>query len=137
MLKCDHSNSSSEIRNDSKLSFPFSLFPEKRNSNDSDLFSDSHNTNEWRGPGWYRFTVRYPYTGTRIPESKPQDPNCGWLSGKHPTSTAESVDVRFCFQRYYESCSSSTEGKITNCGDFFVYYLEDAPYCPHRYCATN
>ena len=106
----------------------------------------SHNTTaisaEWRGSAWYRFTMP---AGTRIPESSPAiNPgyHCGtvvpgWLSGKHPTSTAESVDVKYCFDYDGDSCKWSTEGKITNCGGFFVYYLEDTPACDLRYCATN
>ena len=96
----------------------------------------------WRGPAWYRFTMP---AGTRIPESSPAiEPgyHCGtvvpgWLSGKHPTSTAESVDVKYCFDYDGDSCKWSTEGKITNCGGFFVYYLENTPLCALRYCATN
>ena len=102
-----------------------------------DLFND---TAEWRGPAWYRFTMP---AGTRIPESPPNEWHCntrgtGWLSGVHPTSTAESVDVVFCFYSDDGDCLDSSRGKITNCaGEFFVYYLEDAPSCPQRYCATN
>ena len=80
--------------------------------------------------------------GTRIPESSPGRYHCGtsatgWLSGTHPTSTAESVDVKFCFESNGDYCDYSTNGKITNCGGFFVYYLENTPDCPLRYCATN
>ena len=34
-------------------------------------------------------------------------------------------------------CYTSTEGKMTNCGEYFVYYLENTPWkCELRYCAT-
>ena len=102
--------------------------------------SDSDVSPGWRGTAWYRFTMP---AGTRIPESSPGYSHCctsasGWLSGKHPTSTSESVDVKFCFDIDVDkSCRWSTEGKITNCGGFFVYYLENTPLCALRYCTTN
>ena len=95
---------------------------------------------DWKGTGWwYRFTLP---AGTRIPESSPGDNHCGtsatgWLSGTHPTSTGESLDVKFCFHSSNgDDCKFYQPGKITNCGEFFVYYLKDTSYCALRYCAT-
>ena len=92
----------------------------------------------WVGPAWYRFTMP---AGTRIPESSPGSGHCctgssGWLSGVHPTSPGASSNVKFCFDNGYD-CNWSTQGKVTNCGSYFVYYLENVPLCVLRYCATN
>ena len=94
----------------------------------------------WIGAAWYRITMP---AGTHIPESSPGRLHCGthatgWLVGTHPTSTGESVDVDFCFARDEDNdCRHSNKGKITNCGEYFVYYLENTPDCSYRYCATN
>ena len=90
----------------------------------------------WVGPAWYRMPAGTP----RIPESSPGLWHCGtgttgWLSGVHPTTPGASSDVKYCFPWGVNDCSSSI-GKVTNCGNFFVYYLENAPYCDARYCAT-
>ena len=92
----------------------------------------------WVGPAWYRFTMP---AGTRIPESSPGELNCGtrgtgFLSGVHPTTPGASIDAKFCFA-WGNVCSLSTQGKVTNCGSYFVYYLENTPGCQARYCATN
>jgi len=96
---------------------------------------------EWKGDAWYRMTGD---AGTKIPEKSPGIKHCGtvytgWLSGKHPTSTAESVaDVVICFD-YGDGrdCYWSTQCTITNCGEYYVYFLKDTPRCNLRYCATN
>jgi hypothetical protein len=81
--------------------------------------------------------------GTRIPESPPGIFHCGtgatgWLSGDHPTSPGASNDAKFCFDDGVNGdCYESTQGKVTNCGSYFVYYLENTPQCYRRYCATN
>ena len=92
----------------------------------------------WVGSAWYRFTMP---AGTRIPESSPGEWHCGtsvtgWLSGVHPTSGAKSK-AKFCFHDGKKECAWSTEGYVTNCGSFFVYYLNDAPWCTYRYCTIN
>ena len=94
----------------------------------------------WVGPAWYRFTMP---AGTRIPESLPGIWHCGtgatgWLSGVHPTTPgASNNNAKFCFNNESNDCYWSTQGKVTNCGSYFVYYLENAPKCRLRYCATN
>ena len=93
----------------------------------------------WEGSAWYRFTMP---AGTRIPESSPGLYHCGtiftgWLSGVHPTSPGASINVKFCFTANTNDCYSSTQGKVTNCGSYFVYYLENTRACQLRYCATN
>jgi len=92
---------------------------------------------EWKGDAWYRMTGD---AGTKIPDQSPgKTDHCGtyypgWLSGTHPTSTAQSVDVEMCFS---DDCEDYTQGRITNCGSYFVYYLVDTWGCAFRYCATN
>ena len=80
--------------------------------------------------------------GTRIPESSPGSYHCGtyitgWLSGVHPTTPGASIDAKFCFQWGSNDCYEPTQGKVTNCGSYFVYYLENTPICQARYCASN
>ena len=49
--------------------------------------------------------------------------------------------MKFCFDCYEGpnsggiSCSEPRQGKVTNCGDFYVYYLEKVG-CIRRYCAA-
>ena len=106
-----------------------------------DRYSDTLTSPEWEGPAWYRFTMP---AGTRIPESPPGLNHCGtyvtgWLSVVHPTSPgAFNNNAKFCFDDGSSNdCKYSTQGKVTNCGSYFVYYLENAPACRFRYCATN
>ena len=91
-------------------------------------------SSDWKGEAWYRISMP---AGSRIPEQAPSTNSCGgasgWLNGTHPTEILESVEAKFCFNK----CTSSNKGKITNCGEYFVYYLEDTPSCARRYCATN
>jgi len=91
------------------------------------------------GSKWYRMTGD---AGTHIPEKAPKN-TCGsaypgWLDGVHPTSKGDSVDnAKFCFVDYDSDCKFFTEGKITHCGDFYVYFLKEVPISPARYCASN
>ena len=96
----------------------------------------------WVGPAWYRMPAGTP----RIPESSPGVYHCGtlgtgWLSGVHPTTPgATKSSVHYCFDNTGSNstdCRWSTSGKVTNCGNYFVYYLENVPLCNLRYCATN
>ena len=93
----------------------------------------------WVGPAWFRFT--YP-AGTRIPESSPGPWHCGtygtgWLSGRHPSSLWSSSNVKFCFDDGKNACHRSSQGKVTNCGSYYVYYLPNVGACRNRYCTTN
>ena len=104
----------------------------------SKYYSSTLKSPGWVGPAWYRMPAGTP----RIPESSPGLYHCGtgstgWLSGVHPTTPGASSNVKFCFQSSSNDCSWSTQGKVTNCGNYFVYYLENAPICRLRYCATN
>ena len=92
----------------------------------------------WVGPAWYRMPAGTP----RIPESSPGELHCGtyttgWLSGVHPTTPGARSNVKYCFHNGGNDCYVSSQGKVTNCGNYFVYYLGNAPTCNARYCATN
>ena len=52
----------------------------------------------------------------------------------HPTETDESKDVDFCFNWGGNNCHGKRRGKVTNCGEFFVYFLKSVP-TTWRYCA--
>ena len=107
---------------------------------DSSETYNSYKNTGWVGPAWYRMPANTP----RIPESSPGTFHCGtahtgWLSGAHPTTPGARINVKFCFTHSSNNCLWSTQGKVTNCGNYFVYYLENATHCspPLRYCATN
>ena len=83
---------------------------------------------------------------TRIPESPPGIFQCGtgapgWLKGSHPALAGQTKEVKFCFDHKgigsRTDCEWSTQGKVTHCGEYFVYYLEKPPTCKLRYCATD
>jgi hypothetical protein len=61
----------------------------------------------------------------------------GWLNGQHPTSIGQSQDAEFCFHYGTNTCTKSAIGKVTNCGNFFVYNLPDTPDCSLRYCTDS
>ena len=94
----------------------------------------------WKGPGWYRLMGP---AGSRIPESRQGAWHCdtaetSWISNPHPTVFEETVNVTICFNYIHgDDCRWPTEGKITNCGDFFVYYLMDTLHCSLRYCGID
>jgi len=101
-------------------------------------YGDCSETNQWNGPGWYRMTGE---AGTKIPEQTPGRDRCGgsasgWLSGTHPTCQGVTKDVTFCFD-FGSDCQWTTQGKISVCDGYVVYYLVDTLYCADRYCATN
>ena len=84
--------------------------------------------------------------GLVIPETSPGMYHCGtscpgWLNGTHPVTPGHTINnINFCFDCYVSTdndCYESTRGKVTNCGDFYVYYLEDTNNCDRRYCAAD
>ena len=83
---------------------------------------------------------------TKIPEAPPGRLQCGtgapgWLRGSHTAVAGQTKEVKFCFDDKgvgsRTDCEWSTQGKVTHCGDYFVYYLENTPGCTLRYCATD
>ena len=87
--------------------------------------------------GWYRFTS---YTGGKIPEETVPENHCGthapiWLNGIHPAREGDNVVRQACVHFFGDGCFDSFDINITNCGDYFVYYLKTPFYCTIAYCA--
>ena len=77
--------------------------------------------------------------GTKIAEVIVSHNHCntygaGWLVGQHPSNVNETISAPMCFSGYNDECWSHTTIDIRNCGDFYLYYLEDVPGCYMRYC---
>ena len=95
---------------------------------------------DWVDAGWYRFAGP---GGHRMPEKSPGLSKCGgyvtgWLEGTHPRGVGQTIETRVCFHYDRMDCYHSAEAKVTNCGEYFVYYLPNYPKnCPSRYCATH
>ena len=94
---------------------------------------------QWHGDGWYRFVSP---AGTRIAEEAPGVDYCGtgatgWMQGSHPTSLGETVTRTVCFQWASNTCHRSTEIKVRNCGQYFLYRLVDTPICHGGYWANS
>jgi len=101
------------------------------------------NSNGWKGEGWYRLAGP---AGTKIPEGPVGKNKCGtsgtgWMVDTHPTDDYATKDVRFCFQwrnadQTPNDCRTENKGKVTNCGPYYVYNLENVPNCNQRYCGV-
>ena len=97
---------------------------------------------DWHGRNWYRMkspagvvmtetSLEMDYCGTDHP---------GWIHGTHPTDEGETVTVEVCFSFYNgfgDDCYWSQNIQITNCGEYYVYFLPEAPQCGCRYCAAS
>ena len=78
--------------------------------------------------------------GTRMPEHEIEYRHCGtrapgWLNGKHPTENGQIVDRQVCFTYSSDSCYTYIQVQVIKCDTYFLYYLEDIPYCYYRYCS--
>ena len=60
----------------------------------------------------------------------------GYMTSAHPTEIGESKDVDFCFNTGRRPCPLKKRGKVTNCGEFYVYLLKRTPG-HFRYCAES
>jgi hypothetical protein len=96
------------------------------------------------GGKWVRFEGM---AGTRLASSANTTNLCGttypgYYSGTHPTTLGDTNDGYVCYfysNSYYYSngpCYWQSSIKVTNCGDFFVYYLPAPPTCNLRYCTA-
>ena len=108
------------------------------NIGDGSSYSDKPgctNTNsDWKQSSFYRF--QHP-AGVKLPDYYAQYSMCytqfpGWVNGTHPTEIGIEKKVEIVFGI---GIGGPTAG-ITNCGDFYVYNLEDTPGCDQVYCAT-
>ena len=96
----------------------------------------------WKGAGWYRF--QHP-AGNKLAQSPPGSWHCGtvragWSNSTLPDNPGDSVDIKICFVSDFfgkNDCYRSNRGKVTNCGSYYVYYLENTPHCNERYCGNN
>ena len=114
---------------------------------------------DWQGSGWYRIMKK---AGNQLLErhsklkSKGQcnSKERGWLNGSHPKKPGQTVTREVCFDRKKKDedeldnpCDFKTTIKITNCGHFYVYSLNNLDgfytfngkrraFCP-RYCTIS
>jgi len=91
---------------------------------------------DYTGPAWYRVVGS---AGSRLTENNPGDSKCsshatGYLTEGHPSLRGSEKTVKVCFHVNSNQCRWQSSVKITNCGDYFVYYLQDTPGCDYRYC---
>eukprot|EP00088_Acartia_fossae_P045799 TRINITY_DN4937_c0_g1_i2.p1 TRINITY_DN4937_c0_g1~~TRINITY_DN4937_c0_g1_i2.p1 ORF type:complete len:278 (-),score=46.73 TRINITY_DN4937_c0_g1_i2:158-991(-) len=94
---------------------------------------------DWKGTGWYRFVGP---SGRVMPEKRPGGRHCGsgasgWLNDEHPGRAGDTKTVQICFHSGIQECWRSIDAKITNCGGYFVYLLQDVEECDARYCAAE
>ena len=107
--------------------------------------NDLYNTSpDWKnGDNWYRML---PPAGTMIPEQPSRPFYCGtawsgWMQDSHPQEAGQTKDGRVCFSGNYgngDDCHWSVQVKVTNCQNFYVYFLPEASDSYYaRYCATH
>ena len=89
--------------------------------------------------GWYRF--RSDAGGkVMMPETTVPEYHCGthdpiWLNGSHPTVAEGNVVRQACINSFDVVCDDTIDINVTNCGDYYVYYLRRTFYCAVAYCA--
>jgi len=80
-------------------------------------------------PSWFRVVAP---AGTKLLTQPPGEKRCGtmasgWLEGSHPTEEGESAEAVAFFDFDNNPKYKSAPARITNCGEYFVYFLEEAP----------
>ena len=93
----------------------------------------------WQGAAWYRMAEP---AGTTIPEEPVEIDHCntmrpGWLNGHHPATAGETINGKVCFNFYDFTCYRETQIQIKHCTSYYLYYLDEAPTNPARYCSTS
>ena len=78
---------------------------------------------------------------TCVPENHCGTAFPGWLrTQKHPNFGDGTVESTVCFSGPNSCCKMSTEIKVKNCGEYYIYNLKAPPttevVCP-RYCGTG
>ena len=100
---------------------------------------------DWQGTGWYRFEAPL---GTTLALSDPGANHCGTAAPGYLNSPAlpmnmySTLDIKIEFNvqpwpNYHSSPNRFISGKVTNCDDFYVFWLQDTVLCNFRYCAEN
>ena len=94
---------------------------------------------DWLGAGWYRFTGG---AGDMMADTPPWNVSCcsgvaGWMEGKLPSVMEGEVINRICFSYAGEHCWRENVATVVNCGEYFLYYLDDVPNCYYRYCGQD
>ena len=97
---------------------------------------DVGNWGDWKGPNWYKIEDK---AGTRIADTLVEKCHCntdatGYIIGTHPTRVGETVERTVCFNWGNNPCWSYNTIQIRNCGNYYLYYLEDVALCNSRYC---
>jgi len=112
--------------------------------NACDLPGRDSTSDDWFGPGWYRFTGS---SGTMLATSvvpgppEEQTNRCGtdipgYLKGGKsslPTLVGETVNAVVCFN-WEIACRYQTNIQIRKCSTFYLYWLPNTPGCPLGYC---
>ena len=75
-----------------------------------------------------------------MPEKTVPEFHCGthdpiWLNGRHPTVAEGNVVRQVCVNSFGFVCVDTFDINVTDCGDFYVYYLRPTYYCAIAYCA--
>ncbi|CAF0756178.1 unnamed protein product [Rotaria sordida] len=91
--------------------------------------------------GWYRFISP---AGTQLATSPLSQSYCGtsypgWFNGSFPTTVGGLTTGTVCVNYGGNLCYSTfsvTSILVTNCGDFYIFYLRAMPSCNSRYCTA-
>ena len=91
--------------------------------------------------GWYRFLGA---AGTRLSTFPSNTGTCsasypGWFNGSLPTTVGASTNGNMCFSNSGNICYTLTSANnimVTNCGDYYVFFLTTLSSCSYRYCTT-
>ena len=89
--------------------------------------------------GWYRFVGA---AGTKMPTTRVPAYRCstvwsGWLDDAHPTVEDGEIQRTVCFSDRTTGCKILRDIFVKNCGSYFIYRLQQPPYCNSRYCSTD
>ena len=63
----------------------------------------------------------------------------GWMNGAHPTVADAKVTRKVCYSYLGDCCWRSSNIKVVNCGQYYVYQLSKPPPpgCHLRYCGSD
>ena len=102
-----------------------------------DVIGKRNASPDWQGPNWYRVSSN---AGSKIATTKVSKYQCntnapGYISSNivMPTKLGESTYATVSFVWGYIKTVQIT---IKNCGDFYTYYLPNAPEGGMRYCTS-